>query len=484
MIDSGPVIRWVCASDLHLGALNSVLTNVTDDGMGVDGRGPSPVMAALGDCLRTLPAGGSAPQLVVLGDLFELALTPTDLAATTFGQLVSVLRLGQPDASVSPVIRFVPGNHDHRLWTLARDDHFVSYLESAPAGSVLSAADHITSLLPATPALAVRDRFTEALANRGGCPVPVEVVQSYPNLGLIDAAAKRAVVMSHGHFTEPIYRLMTGLDDIFGTRRETADATALEADNGGWIDFFWSSMGDSGDVSGEVRRMYESLNSVADMDAEIAAIARAIRDQRRPRPMARVEARIAARLLRAGVSASQNRERHRRGDAVMAPQTAAGLVTYLQGPVAAQLGHEVGHPVETTFVFGHTHKPFVQTHTVTGFPGPVRVVNTGGWVVDSTLPEPVKGAAIVVIDDDLNVAILHCYQQGSDPGAYRVQIKSPGEEPNPLVEQLSAAIDPGRDPWLSLAEAAAAAVAARTRQLAGRLNADIRSLATVADKGQ
>jgi len=475
-------IRWVCASDLHLGALNSVLTNVTDDGTGVDVRAPSPVMAALGDCLRTLPVGGTAPQLVILGDLFELALTSTDVAATTFGHLVSVLRLGQPDAAVSPAIRFVPGNHDHRLWTRARDDHLVNYLESAPLGSPLLGVDHVTSLLPPRPPQAVRDRFIEALANRGGLPQRVEVEQSYPNLGLVDANAERAVVMSHGHFTEPIYRLMSGLDDIFGSPRRTVDAATLEADNGGWIDFFWSSMGDSGDVSGEVRRMYESLNSVADMDAEITAIARAIRGQRRPRTIARVEARVAARLLRAGVSESRNRERHQRGNAVMAPKTAAGLLTYLEGPVATQLGHEVGHPVHTTFVFGHTHKPFVQEHTLAGFPGPVRVVNTGGWVVDSTVPEPVKGAVIVLIDDDLNVAILHCYQQGSDPSAYRVQIKAPGEEPNPLVEQLSAAIDPARDPWLSLAEAAAAAVAARSRQLASRLTSDIHSLETAADK--
>jgi hypothetical protein len=314
--------------------------------------------------------------------------------------------------------------------------------------------------------------------------VRVEVEQSYPNLGLVDATARRAVVMSHGHFTEPIYRLMSGLDDIFGTGRKTPDTATLEADNGGWIDFFWSSMGDSGDVSGEVRRMYESLNSVADMDAEITAIARAIRDQRRPRTVARLEARVAARLLRAGVGASRNRERHRPGNAVMAPQTVAGLVAYLEGPVAAQLGHEVGHPVPTTFVFGHTHKPFVQQRALTGYPAPVPVVNTGGWVVDSTTPEPVKGAAIVLIDDDLNVAILDCYRQGSDPAAYRVQVKAPGEEPNPLVEQLSATIDAGRDPWLSLAEAAATAVAARARQLTSRLNSDIRSLETAGDRGQ
>ena len=35
-------IRWVCISDLHLGALNSLLTNVTADGERVDGSGALP----------------------------------------------------------------------------------------------------------------------------------------------------------------------------------------------------------------------------------------------------------------------------------------------------------------------------------------------------------------------------------------------------------------------------------------------------------
>ena len=69
-------IRWVCISDLHLGALNSLLTNVTSDGERVDGSVPSPVLTALGDCLRALrQPDQDPPQLIVLGDLFELALT-------------------------------------------------------------------------------------------------------------------------------------------------------------------------------------------------------------------------------------------------------------------------------------------------------------------------------------------------------------------------------------------------------------------------
>jgi len=54
-------IRWVCLSDLHLGALNSLLTNVTPDGESVDGTAPSPVMTALCQCLRSLRQPGQDP---------------------------------------------------------------------------------------------------------------------------------------------------------------------------------------------------------------------------------------------------------------------------------------------------------------------------------------------------------------------------------------------------------------------------------------
>ena len=43
---------------------------------------------------------------------------------------------------------------------------------------------------------------------------------------------------------------------------------------------------------------------------------------------------------------------------------------------------------ETTFVFGHTHKPFSKYTTFTGYPGWVDVYNTGGWVVESVKPAP------------------------------------------------------------------------------------------------
>ena len=461
-------------SDLHLGALNSVLSAVHPDGMSVDPAAVSPVLTALARCIEALGApGAEPPTLMVLGDMFELALTSTDVAAATFGHLVRALRIGEGDAAVAPEIHFVPGNHDHHLWARARDDHFLDGL--AVAGrSRLPAALHATHLLPANDRRPVRDRFTEILAARAGGGGRTVVRQSYPNVGLVDRSGKRAVVLSHGHFTEPLYRLMSRLDDVFGTAGDQrGEAWHLEADNGAWIDFFWSSMGDSGDVGDVVRALYESLESVEAMDEEIADIRRALVRSRRPRLVARLEAAVVARLLRSLTEAGIARERHRKED-VLSQHAEAGLASYLEGPVATQLRAEVGAPEVTTFVFGHTHKPFVRPGDAMGSSG-WSVVNTGGWVVDTPEDDPLKGASLVVVDGDANVAVVRCYQEGPDPGCYAVRVEGvAGDEANPLVAELSASVDASRDPWRALSEALRSTVAERSEQLRARLDAGIR----------
>ena len=98
-------VRSICISDLHLGALNSLLTHVTADGERVDTTVASPVLVALGACLQSLRQPGSdAPELIVLGDLFELALTSLEDAAGTFAQFISAVRPGEPDGAIAPTI--------------------------------------------------------------------------------------------------------------------------------------------------------------------------------------------------------------------------------------------------------------------------------------------------------------------------------------------------------------------------------------------
>ena len=97
----------------------------------------------------------------------------------------------------------------------------------------------------------------------------------------------------------------------------------------------------------------------------------------------------------------------------LTPQGQAGLRSYLEGPVRDQLRQELGRiPEEVSFVYGHTHKPFVDRWSVAGFPAPVRIFNTGGWVVDTATPAPVQAGVAVLVNDDLDAASLQFYRQG------------------------------------------------------------------------
>jgi hypothetical protein len=223
------------------------------------------------------------------------------------------------------------------------------------------------------------------------------------------------------------------------------------------------------------RSLYESLQSHEAVHAEIAAIERAIKLAGRSRMEADAEAHAVAGLLRAGIG-TVLRERHRPG-VVLSPNAEEGLANYLNGAVAGQSTVEIGSPHQVTFVFGHTHKPFVEQRTVPAFASPVDVVNTGGWVVDTPSLDPIKGASLVLIDEQLNVASVRCYTEGADASSYRVRIDPSGPEgPNPLVDALRASIDPDCDPWAGLARTIRAAVADRGRQLADRLQADATTL--------
>ncbi len=461
-------IRWVCLSDLHLGALDSVLTAIASDGCSVDASVPSPVLTALCECIGVLGDSADPPDLVILGDLFELALGSTDHAGATFAHLVRGLRPGTTGAAVSPLIRFVPGNHDHHLWRRARGEWYLDHIEQLPADEPLPPEAHTTALLPARQRLPVRDRLIELLAARADPAIKVSVEQSYPNLGMVSESGERVVVGSHGHFIEPLYRAMSALTDVFETATsEPLTFHQLEAENGAWIDFFWSSMGDSGAVSGVTRSLYESLQSDQMMEAELDAIRRAICRRSGSRARRHLEGLFAEHVLGAAMKKSFRRERH--VPEVLSPTAQTGLGDFLSGPLARQLSEEVGSPRQVTFLFGHTHKPFSSVSEVPGLPAALSVVNTGGWVVDTPEPEPNKGAAVVLVDDNLDVAVLRCYTQGPERTA-NVRIEAPaGQEQNPLVDALVNRIDPTRDPWLSLADAAAVTESDRRAQLGVRL---------------
>lgn len=94
-----PEIKYICLSDLHLGADNSLLTYVRPDTSEVDPTQPSDTLLKLVGCLRNLILSNhqaSRPTLVLNGDVLELALALDNKAVMAFERF---LELGEFAAS-------------------------------------------------------------------------------------------------------------------------------------------------------------------------------------------------------------------------------------------------------------------------------------------------------------------------------------------------------------------------------------------------
>jgi len=119
-------------SDLHAGAETSLISNIVRLGNGtfeIDRHNPSPTTEALSAALRPtledLGQGHDEPaDLVLLGDVLDLSLSPPDRSAQVFETLARSLFMGSgrenKPTHLSRQVFFIPGNHDHSLWTALR----------------------------------------------------------------------------------------------------------------------------------------------------------------------------------------------------------------------------------------------------------------------------------------------------------------------------------------------------------------------------
>jgi hypothetical protein len=306
---------------------------------------------------------------------------------------------------------------------------------------------------------------------------PVEVLTAYPNFGVLEGS-DRCVIFHHGHFIEPLYRLMSTATSLVFDRPELpADVYALEAENFAWIDFFWSAMGRSGEAGEEVESIYEATNDARSLQAITDSLAANVAKRYRL-PVLRfdwLEERVLRKLLRRcvvrRVAAKQERQRSGNGRTEMPLSAGAieGLRQYLEVMLRRQVEVEHGPmPERVTYVFGHTHKPFQQAMEFEGYSEGVRVLNTGGWVVDTVERDPLHGGAVVVIDEDLNAVNLRIFNEGR----YRARVEEPlrpGEAHSALYLEVSQIVNPDREPWQSLGETIDREIEMRAELLKSRI---------------
>ena len=458
-------IRYVCLSDLHLGEDNSLLTNPGD------GSQPSPLLRRLAECLAEIlrhnePAAPK-PTLILAGDVLELALCPAPRVLTAFEQFLrSVL---PPNNELFDEIVYLPGNHDHHMWQAAREAQYLGYLGRLTPGEAIQPPWDTTKLVMD---FAGKDRLVSDTVTAIARRLPhlrqrgFEILTAYPNFGV--RAAGRAVVFHHGHFIEPAYHFFSTLACLFFPEQTLPrDVYTLEKENSSWIDFFWSTLGSCGRIGPDVQSIYEAsadagrLHQLTDTLAD--SIARNYPVPKwAPRFLREWVLRAALREA-AGSIATGLERRQASADTILSDEAGKGLGWYLEELLRSQFQQETGSlPESLAFVFGHTHKPFVDCRNAVG------VLNTGGWTVDAPAPQPLHGAAAVLVDDDLSAVGLRCYNEGS----YEMRVEEPilaGAAHSALYQQVQSILNAHTEPWKSFGETARTEVEHRLGPFAARL---------------
>ncbi|NLE22220.1 MAG: hypothetical protein GX624_05515 [Actinobacteria bacterium] len=474
-------IRYIVLSDVHLGAGNSILTQIPPGQTVADTHHASPALLGLADCLRTLVAGsngaGAPPTLVAAGDLIDLALSPAERALPVFGRFAAAL-LTQDDPVIADEIVLLPGNHDHLTWDYARERWLEDRLVAAGGRLAGHAGRRIGPMLlgqePAITSVPLT-ALARAAAGRAGASVRV----LYPDLALPSADGRRLVLITHGHYIDPMCTSMSEFARLFAPHGGLPeDAETLERENWPWIDFFFSSMTRSGKPGALVELIYAALQDERAFDRLIDSVARNVTiDQGRLKGGAE---RWAIKHVTEALAGKAVAARERGNQAgVLSAGARAALGRYL-GALRRRVETDLGAlPDRAALILGHTHKPFAELWTGDGWPpGGLGVANTGGWVVDHHEAQPLAGGAVALVSDELDVALVRLYQQLEDPAHWRIDVETPDGAASEFAEGIRKLIDPGSAPWSTFSAAAAGLVAERRRDLETTLDQELRRLGT------
>ncbi len=471
-------VRYIVLSDLHLGAENSILTRLRAGTTLADSHDPSPVLTALVDCLRVVSSaddGGELPTMIVAGDLIELALASPALSLPVVALFAEALAGGD-----EPVVRneavFVPGNHDHHIWELSREEAARDFLRAGTPRGQEPATWHTSSMFLSQPPHYTAPLLEDAVhylrhTNRAD----VRVV--YPDLALVSDDGARAVLVTHGHYMERVGTLFSAMARMADPSTPPLDdVDTIERENWAWVDFFWGSMGRSTRTGALIEKLYDSMQDPRAVQAMLGGLAMSVTRRQSPL-LAKIESWGIRRVIGRIVAGKLHERERNQTDEVLGEGSRRGLTEYL-----AAMRHTFARqwdrplPGDVTVVVGHTHKPFSQWWDDPGWPGGgMRVFNTGGWVVDHVAPQPLMGAAVVLVSDDLDVVSLRICQQVGTPSSWAIAVETvkptPGGEA--FAEHIRSLVQPDAAPWSTFAVAVDGLVSERRETMREILEGDL-----------
>ena len=470
-------IRYVCMSDMHLGEEDSLLTNLETASTKTDPTSPSPVMQWLANRLRDLIYANEnkkKPTLILCGDILEMALTTTNEAAMVFERFIELI-MPKGNELFEEII-YMPGNHDHHLWESARETQYVNHItgEEFNPEDKLPIPWHTTKMYTDR----VPSYFLSRLVQRHPHLKDLSITVAYPNFGLFNEDGSKSVVFHHGHYIESLYHLMSKLRGfIIPNRKKAEDVWDIEAENFAWIDFFWSTMGRSGEVGQDVELIYEKMHDKEEFKKFLYPAAdKLAKKYDLPGWGDRMEAKILKWGIDTAVDKFMSRERGQT-DKHLSDEALKGLKAYMSGPFKKQIlserDKEENMPSSVTLVFGHTHKPFQDIMNFEGYEKWVKVYNTGGWVVSSLEPQPLTGGAVILFDEDLNATSVRIYNESGNPAEYTVKVEEAREQiedPGHFHLRIKKLVESSEQDWNQLSKTIAHTVYIRRKHFIARIH--------------
>ncbi|MFI5332388.1 MAG: hypothetical protein ACHQ2F_15320, partial [Desulfobaccales bacterium] len=272
-----------------------------------------------------------------------------------------------------------------------------------------------------------------------------------------------------------IYQLMTILKNLIFPQLEerTRKIWDLEAENFAWIDFFWSTLGRSGDFGKDVEIIYDKMQDETQFRKLVENLATGLAEKYGKSGWLGSE--IIRAIVDGLVDKLFNLERTQTGRP-LSPDAEQGLLDYVNGPLQVQIAAECqsrhwDFPDEVTFVFGHTHKPFENVSYFQAYLGDgVPVYNTGGWVVETLAAAPLHGGAALLLNDNLEVASLRLYNEAAAPVQVEVhEVAPPGQGHSAFFNNLNKLVQPDRPPWNRFCQTVAEEIRLRQKILQAKI---------------
>ncbi len=478
-----PDIRYVCLSDLHLGEEDSLLTYLNKGT--ADPTKPDLLLKKLVECLRELISkneGDTKPTLIMNGDILDMAFARTHEALMAFAGFMKLVMPLDKKKRLFDRIIFIPGNHDHHIWELARETQYVNQkIKTAGEKRKLPEPEHTTPLFVKQDAKHEVQSFllTNLINERLPYLKDLKIIVAYPNFGIYKKKGDKCVVFHHGHFVESKYYLMSYFDKLMrNDSKWPKTVNELQADNFAWIDFFWSTMGRSGRVARTIETLYEKMEN---RDELMDAIDTFAENLKKERDLGSIKSIILKGLLRyiAGKVTGERDETEVELSADAEELLKKYMKVFLYNQLKAERDEKI--PGDLTFVFGHTHKPFRRYYKgkdfkdkgFNAYPKGIKVYNTGGWIVESTDERKEKrGGAILLLDENLNTVSVEMYKERDQKNEYVVEVKEArpaGQKKSAFHEKIAGLVGDGtKDPWSRFSRIAWNAVILRASYLKKR----------------